>query len=82
MNIQDIRRKNDKSPVAKHMLDNDHELDEKSSKLLIREPRLYYRKFKEAIFISNVKQKMNISKGVAVNPIWCSTFGSFLNYSQ
>jgi hypothetical protein len=68
------------SPVALHMINEDHHLDTTSYKLIHREPRKFYRKFKEALHIKNTTNKMNISKGVPINSIWSSQLLSFLKY--
>jgi hypothetical protein len=70
-----------RSPVALHMSENDHEVDLQSIKLIEKEPRKYFRKFKEALYIRQTVDKMNISRGLPINPIWCSTLITFLNYS-
>lgn len=70
------------SPVALHMHEHEHNLDPNSYKLILKEPRRYFRKFKEALFIKSTTNKMNISRGVAVSPIWSSTLTNFLTYTQ
>jgi hypothetical protein len=70
-----------RSPVALHMIENDHQVNMQSIKLIEKEQRKYYRKFKEAIYIRQTVDRMNISRGLPVNPIWCSTLITFLNYS-
>ncbi|OXA39128.1 hypothetical protein Fcan01_26135 [Folsomia candida] len=74
----DIRRGSATSPVAIHMLENDHQLDTNSFKLIVPENRKFFRKFKEALHIKNLPNKINISNGLNVNPIWCSTLLNFL----
>jgi Reverse transcriptase (RNA-dependent DNA polymerase)/GIY-YIG catalytic domain len=68
------------SPVAKHMIENCHQLDQSSHKLILREHRRFYRKFKESLYIRSLPNKMNISKGSPINPIWSSTLTNFLMY--
>lgn len=70
------------SPVASHMHENNHELDPTSFKLLLREPRKYFRKFKESIHIRSLHNRMNISKGQPVSSIWSSTLINFLKYER
>ena len=74
----DIRRKNIKSAVALHMMENDHNLDTNAHKLIFNEPRLAFRKTKEALMIRATSNKMNTSKGAPVNNIWSSTLVNFL----
>ena len=74
----DVRRKNKKSPVALHMMENEHQIDVSNCKLIIKEPRTYHRKFKEALIIRSTNHKMNTSKGAQVNPIWSATLVRFL----
>jgi predicted GIY-YIG superfamily endonuclease len=79
---QDIRRAAiRKSPIALHMLENDHELDPDSYKLILKEPRKYFRKFKEGLYIRQATHKMNTSKGMPINSLWSSTLVHFLNFS-
>ncbi|OXA48236.1 uncharacterized protein LOC110855495 [Folsomia candida] len=70
------------SPVAKHMIEQNHQLDPNSHKLILKEPRKFYRKFKEGLFIRNIKkeERMNISKGMPINSIWSTTLINFLMY--
>lgn len=65
------------SPVALHMIENDHQLNSASYKLLTIEPRKYFRRFKETLYIASVNNKMNISRGMIVNSIWCETLSDF-----
>jgi hypothetical protein len=80
---QDIRRAAiKKSPVALHMHENGHELDPNSYKLILPEPRKYFRKFKESLYIKQATEKMNTSKGMPVNSLWSSTLLDFLSFPQ
>jgi predicted GIY-YIG superfamily endonuclease len=80
--IQDIRRAAvRKSPVALHMHENDHQLNQSSFKLIVKEPRKFFRKFKEALYIKQAPLKMNTSRGMFISPFWCSALVSFLNYA-
>lgn len=74
----DIRRESTTSPVAAHMIENDHQLDPNSFKLVVPENRKFFRKFKEALHIKKLTSKINISSGVNINPIWSSTLLNFL----
>ncbi|OXA38592.1 hypothetical protein Fcan01_26635 [Folsomia candida] len=74
----DIRRESTTSPVAAHMIENDHQLDPNSFKLVVPEQRRFFRKFKEALHIKKLTNKINISNGVNINPIWSSTLLNFL----
>ena len=78
--IKDVLKKNIISPVALHMMENSHEINHTSIKLITKEQRPFYRKFKESLYIRNTKRRMNTSKGLLINPIWLSTLIPFLNY--
>lgn len=66
--------------VSLHMIENDHRLNPSSCKLLNIEKRKYFRKFKESLYIASTENKMNISKGMPVNAISCSTLVNFLKF--
>lgn len=70
------------SPVALHVIQNNHVLDSSSFKLIAREPRKFFRKFKEAIHIRSLDNKMNISKGLSISQIWSATLVPFLKFSN
>lgn len=74
----DIRRGSTTSPVAIHMLENDHHIDPNSVKLIVPENRKFFRRFKESLHIRKLSHKINISNGLNVNPIWSSTLLDFL----
>jgi hypothetical protein len=77
--IDDIRRENLYSPVALHCLENDHNIDQNSLRLIIPEHRKYFRKFKESLYIRNSgDDKINKSNGMNINSIWCSALLTFL----
>ncbi|XP_035701367.1 uncharacterized protein LOC118433502 [Folsomia candida] len=76
----DVRRLNIKSPIFLHTIENQHQIDATSLKMIMKEPRKYHRKFKEAILIRSSNNIMNSSKGMNVNPIWCATLVNFLKF--
>lgn len=78
----DIRRAVTTSPVSLHMAENDHQVDTTSVKLIMKEKRRYFQKFKEALCIRSTEEKMNNSQGMHINPIWCSALVTFLNYQS
>ena len=77
---KDTEKMNVKSPVALHMAENEHILDDNSLKMLLPEGRSYHRKFKESLMIRSSPQLMNSSKGMNINSIWSSTLIDFLYY--
>jgi hypothetical protein len=79
---KDIRKMNIKSPVALHMAENQHNLNPSSLKLLMPEPRTFFRKFKEGLLIRSTEKKMNSSQGKNINSIWCSTLVDFFKFDD
>jgi hypothetical protein len=76
----DIRRANIRSPVALHVLENEHALDPTTYKLIIPEKRKHVRQFEETIIIRSKTDKMNISRGLNISPIWSSTLVPFFKF--
>lgn len=71
--VRDITKKNLKSAVALHIIQNSsHKINQESATLINREPRYFHRKFKEALFIKNTPHRMNRDMGMDINPIWSS----------
>jgi len=69
---RDMKNGNLKSAVALHLMDQpNHTLSTDSASLIEFEPRYFYRKFKEALYIRKVGDKrINRDMGMDVNPIW------------
>jgi hypothetical protein len=65
----DVRKMNIKSPVALHIAETQHSIDNSSLKLLMPESRTFFRKFKEGLLIRSTEKKMNSSQGKNINSI-------------
>lgn len=76
----DVKRSNIKSPVFLHMIENEHNIDLNSLKMMFPESRKFHRKFKEGLSIRNTSNNMNSSRGMNINPIWSSTLINFLKF--
>lgn len=67
------KEKNIKSSVFLHMIENQHNIYQNSLKMIFPESRKFHRKFKDALIIRSNDNNMNSSRGMNINPIWCST---------
>ena len=68
------------SPIAEHAVFTKdgkiHGVDNDKFIVLEPEPRLYYRKFKESLYIRNCKQpKLNWNEGKEIDKIWLDLLG-------
>ena len=69
----DINTKKSRSGLYKHIRDNEgHEIDFQNQKILDREPNMFKRKIKEALYIRAYDNGtlMNPDKGTPVNDCW------------
>ncbi len=78
----DVANENKKSPIAFHMMTNDHNLDPNKYKLILPEKRRHIRRLEETIFIRSTDNKMNTSKGLNISSIWSSTLVTFLKFHK
>jgi hypothetical protein len=70
---RDVKKKNIKSAVALHALENPtHHIDFNSASLIIPERRNFHRKFLESLHIRSAPNAMNQDQGMKLNPIWSS----------
>ncbi|OXA49049.1 hypothetical protein Fcan01_16401 [Folsomia candida] len=70
---RDLTKKNTKSAIATHIIENNnHRIQTESATLIHREERYFHRKFKEGLLIRNTINKINRDLGMEINPIWTS----------
>lgn len=74
----DVRNKNEKSAVFKHMEKTGHNI--KSIELIEYEPREWKRKIKEGLYIKSLENNMNISFGKRIPAIWSSGLIKFFKF--
>jgi len=66
------------SAIALHMAENpNHKIDIKNSGIIEKEKKYWHRKYKEALYIKNHKNIMNLDKGYSINPFWNSVLHPF-----